>query len=184
MITQRIDAITRIPDKYLHERLPAPKVEDIPDVGVNQPKPGALTGKAEVNASYTEGYGPAGSGGYIARRYGSLFGELEQEIPWEKRKIKIRFDYSGVPGTLEPGKKYIITTTLTTTESQKDLACNNAVGSTVKVFGDVDVVSSPTVHCGNRTGETEFEVRKNAKRVTIELGGAPMGGNAVWKYGN
>ena len=29
MITQRIDAITRIPDKYLHERLPAPKAVKI-----------------------------------------------------------------------------------------------------------------------------------------------------------
>ena len=162
-------------------RLPVPKVEEIPTVSVNKPPPGALIGKPEVTKSYRE---DGGSGSYTERRYGSDFAEFEREIPWEKRKVKIRFDYDGVEPTLEPGKKYFITTTLHIEESEKDLACRNSVGSTVKVFGDVDVVSFPTVWCGNRTGITEFEVRKNARRVEIHLGGAPMGGSAIWKYGN
>ena len=162
-------------------RLPVPKVEEIPTISVNKPPPSALIGKPEITKSSREDHG---SGAYTERRYGRDFAEFEREIPWEKKKVKIRFEYAIVPETLEPGKKYIITTTLAITESQKDLACNMAIGSTVKVFGDVDVVSSPTVHCGARTGQTEFEVRKNARRVEIQLGGAPMGGSAIWKYGN
>ncbi len=162
-------------------RLPVPKMEEIPTISVNKPPPGALIGKPEVTKSYRE---DGGSGSYTERRFGSDFAEFEREIPWEKKKVNIRFNYTGVPATLAPGKKYVITTTLTITESQKDLGCSNAIGSTVKVSGDVDVVSSPNVHCGARTGETEFEVRKNARRVEIHLGGAPMGANAIWKYGN
>lgn len=144
-----------------------------------RPRPGTLAGTVTVTPNKRYDHG---AGSYTQVTFGETFSDWERVNAADKLRVRIRFDYAGVPTSLEPGREYTIRTTLTTEESLPGYACSNAVGARPIVTGDVRIGPAESAICAKRSTSLTFIVKPDASSVKIELAGAPAGGNAVWTY--
>ena len=174
--------LTQVTQARASVRLPVPKVEEIPDITVNKPRPGALTSKVTVTPNKHEQH----IAGYTDVRFTSTSAEFERENFAEKTRALFRWDFQGVPTSLTPGQTVVITVTGgVKSETYPGMTNGYTFAGSVNVYGDIEMKSGQQADRAHTTGRYEFVVRPNAKSVEIHLGGYPMQATAaIWKYGN
>jgi hypothetical protein len=95
----------------------------------------------------------------------------------------VRWDYRGIPKSITPGETIIITVTGgVESESPKGAGDGLALSGVVSIGGDIVMRDAQQADRGHKIGKYEFVVNPNAKLVTIDIGGAPMGTAAKWVY--
>jgi hypothetical protein len=191
LLTQVTQARAGIP---LPATVAPPTVEEIPEVTLVKPRPGALTGRVTmIGQDKREEHGRHGTTGRLMAE--TMVRYTQGENTWERNqfddkgarthRVMIQWTYGGVPSSLSPGE----TVTITVTGGMKEefpagSGAGYVMSGAVAVYGDVDMISAQQADRGNASGRYQFKVRPNARNVEIHLGGAPAGTGAVWKYSN